>query len=249
MFPLGQTRTTVQRDHAFIAPDSHVQASLPKWKASTGVVLISPQMGARFTQFLALMENGAIAGSPLSGIERFVYVLDGTVTFTAQGDGNQLQPGHYAYIPADHRHRIESADGARLLLIERPYIALVGVEAPRVFVGKSEEIAALPFMGDEDARLRTLLPEEPSFDMAVNLFTFRPGAALPFVESHVMEHGLLLFEGQGIYRLADCWYPIQAGDAIWMASYCPQWFAAIGKTQSTYLYYKDVHRDPLTFGG
>jgi (S)-ureidoglycine aminohydrolase len=60
-----------------------------------------------------------------------------------------------------------------------------------------------------------------------------------------MEHGLLLLDGQGIYRLGERWYPIQAGDAIWMGPYCPQWFAAIGKNPARYLYYKDVNRDPL----
>ena len=60
-----------------------------------------------------------------------------------------------------------------------------------------------------------------------------------------MEHGLLMLEGQGIYRLADSWYPVQHGDVIWMASYCPQWFVAMGKGPSRYLYYKDVNRDPL----
>ncbi|MEZ4556832.1 MAG: hypothetical protein R2851_15010 [Caldilineaceae bacterium] len=34
------------------------------------------------------------------------------------------------------------------------------------------------------------------------------------VEVHVMEHGLLLLQGHGIYRLNDSWYPIQAGDAV-----------------------------------
>ena len=32
---------------------------------------------------------------------------------------------------------------------------------------------------------------------------------------------------------------------IWMASYCPQWFGALGKTPARYLYYKDIHRDAL----
>ena len=93
--------------------------------------------------------------------------------------------------------------------------------------------------------LKTLLPIDFAFDMAVNLFTFTPGAALPFVEVHVMEHGLSMLQGGGIYRLDDCWYPVQAGDTIWMASYCPQWFGALGKTPARYLYYKDIHRDAL----
>jgi (S)-ureidoglycine aminohydrolase len=79
--------------------------------------------------------------------------------------------------------------------------------------------------------------------MAVNLFTFQPGATLPLVEVHVMEHGLLLLDGAGVYRLGDHYYPITAGDVLWMAAYCPQWWVAMGKSPSTYLYYKNIHRE------
>jgi len=65
------------------------------------------------------------------------------------------------------------------------------------------------------------------------------------VEIHVMEHGLLMLEGGGIYRLADCWYPVTAGDFIWMGPYCPQWFGALGKVPAKYLIYKDWNRGPL----
>jgi (S)-ureidoglycine aminohydrolase len=53
-----------------------------------------------------------------------------------------------------------------------------------------------------------------------------------------------MLAGQGVYRLADSWYPVQEGDVIWMASYCPQWFVAMGKEPARYLYYKDVNRIP-----
>jgi (S)-ureidoglycine aminohydrolase len=75
---------------------------------------------------------------------------------------------------------------------------------------------------------------------------FAPGTPLPFVETHVMEHGLLMLGGGGIYRLGDHWYPVTQGDAIWMGPYCPQWFAALGKEPAKYLLYKDVNRDPFT---
>ncbi len=93
--------------------------------------------------------------------------------------------------------------------------------------------------------LATLLPVEPCFDMAVNVFHFESGTTLPFVETHVMEHGLYMKQGRGIYRLGECWYPVQAGDTIWMAAYCPQWFVAMGDEPAAYIYYKDIHRDPL----
>ena len=72
-------------------------------------------------------------------------------------------------------------------------------------------------MGDASLRVRSLMPDGPAYDFAVNTMTYDPGAALSMVEIHVMEHGLLMLEGGGIYRLGDSWYPVEAGDFIWMA--------------------------------
>ena len=61
------------------------------------------------------------------------------------------------------------------------------------------------------------------------MFTFQPGAALPLVEMHVMEHGLLMLAGQGVYRLDDEWYPVREGDVIWMAPVLPAMVRRDGK--------------------
>jgi (S)-ureidoglycine aminohydrolase len=127
-------------------------------------------------------------------------------------------------------------------LFFKKYVHLDGVVPPQTVVGREDEVSGQPYLDDEDARLQTLLPNHPSFDMAVNIFKYNPGALLPFVETHIMEHGLLMLEGKGIYRLEDRWYPVTAGDCIWMAPYCPQWFTAMGKSPARYLYYKDVNR-------
>ena len=63
---------------------------------------------------------------------------------------------------------------------------------------------------------------------------------------HYNQHGLLLVQGQGIYRLADKWYPVQSGDAIWMAPYVLQWYAALGNSPSRYILFKDTTQDPGT---
>jgi (S)-ureidoglycine aminohydrolase len=57
-----------------------------------------------------------------------------------------------------------------------------------------------------------------------------------------------MLEGGGIYRLNDSWHSVTAGDFIWMAPWCPQWFGAIGKTPAKYLIYKDWNRHPLGGG-
>jgi len=119
------------------------------------------------------------------------------------------------------------------------------VKAPGPLFGDQSKVKGAPFLGDPAANLQVLLPDTPGFDMAVNLFAYQPGGHLPFVEVHIMEHGLVMLSGEGVYRLEDSWYPVRAGDAIWMAPYCAQWFVAMGKVPASYLYYKDVNRPPL----
>ena len=252
MHPLGQTRTSIQPNYAFIAPDSHVLTPLPGWTKTEGAVFISPRLGLgtgpQFSQYLAIMEAAGTAGLPLSGVERFIYVMKGSLTFEVGPKTHHLSAGHFAYVPPDQIHHLQAIQPSRLMVFERRYLPLAGVGLPGVVVGSEREAKSTAFMGDADVQLKTLLPAEPVFDLAVNLLSFQPGASLPQVEVHVMEHGLVLMAGQGIYRLDDAWYPIQSGDVIWMGPYCPQWFAALGKTPSTYLYYKDVGRDPLERG-
>jgi (S)-ureidoglycine aminohydrolase len=130
----------------------------------------------------------------------------------------------------------------RVVVIEKPYHPLAGVPAPAPLCGDERSIQPHPLEGDDALQVRALLPADPAFDFAVNTMTYPPGASLPAVEIHVMEHGLLMLEGGGIYRLGDSWYPVTQGDFIWMAPYCPQWFGALGKTPARYLIYKDWNR-------
>ncbi len=245
MDPFGFTRSRICHSYALIAPPSQVEAPLPNWINSSGVILISPRMGAGFCQFAALMGPESAAAAPAPGIERFVFVEQGRCTLDVAGSREDLAQGGFAFIPADCEHLLASTTGCRLTVFEKPYVPLAGVSAPPPVSGREQTVSAEPFMGDPDAMLKTLLPDAPEFDLAVNLFEFAPGAALPMVEVHVMEHGLLMVQGKGIYRLGDDWHPVQRGDVIWMAPFCPQWFTAVGKEPARYLYYKDVGRNPL----
>ena len=88
-----------------------------------------------------------------------------------------------------------------------------------------------------------MLPTAPAFDLAMNVFTFDPGHRLPFVETHVMEHGLVFLSGGGLYYLEDRWVEAGEGDFIWMGPFCPQGFYATGVGPARYLYFKNVNRD------
>ena len=242
----GTTRSRSRRSHALIAPDSFVVSDLPGWERSQGIIVISPRMGAQFSQYIAIMEPGGAAGQAPPGVERVFFVLEGEVDLTLPGTGKQsLGTGGFAYCPPDAHVELRPTAPSRLNVFEKRYVGRPGFPVPESLCGNERDVAGTAFMGDPDARLKALLPLDARFDLAVNVFTFKPGTTLPLVEVHVMEHGLLMLAGQGVYRLGDDWYPVQKGDVIWMAPFCPQWFVAMGKGPASYLYYKDVNRDPM----
>ena len=244
--PFGQTRTCVASRHALIAPDGHVKSNVPGITGAETVILINEAMGAGFAQVMVTFERDGRARVVEEGTDTFGYVMRGSATVTVGGLKKRCKLGSYFYAPVGVPWSITSPTrGARVMFFEKEYVPLAGVEAPWPLIGDSLKVKGEPFLGDPDARLQVLLPDSPAFDMAVNIFTYKPGATLPFVETHVMEHGLVMLSGQGVYRLEDSWYPVGAGDVIWMAPYCAQWFVAIGKQPASYLYYKDVNRAAL----
>jgi (S)-ureidoglycine aminohydrolase len=243
MHNLGHTRSTNQRDHLLLTPDTFVRTVLPGMQGAVAIVHVSPAAGAAFTQYTAELEPGGILGPTTA--QRFVYALSGGIDLSTDSSFHSLEAGSYAYVPAGMPHTFTARSAARLAVIEKIYEPLENVSAPSLLVGREADIASTALMGDEDLQVRSLLPDRPSFDFAVNTMTYQPGAALSMVEIHVMEHGLLMLEGGGIYRLGDAWYPVTAGDFIWMAPYCPQWFGALGKQPAKYLIYKDWNRHPL----
>ena len=241
MQQLGHTRGVTRRNHALITPDTFVRAPLPGMKAATAIVHAAPALGAGFLEYTAEFEAGGELAPAAS--QRFVYVREGSLT-AGSGKGKlEVGAGCYAYLPPGFTRALVAGSASNAIVIEKPYAALAGVQPPSTpIVASVTSVGAQPLGGDSSLAVQALLPGAPSFDMAVNVMTFEPGAALPFVEVHVMEHGLLMLEGGGVYRLDDQWYPVTAGDFIWMGPYCPQWFGALGKKPARYLIYKDWNR-------
>jgi (S)-ureidoglycine aminohydrolase len=244
--PFGQTRTRVAARHALIAPDGHVKSALPGVRGATSVVVINPALGAHFSQVLMTFESGGRAEFGASEVETAGYIEGGGATVTVGAGKEKCGAGGFFFAPAGEGWSLTAPKaGTRVTLFQKNFVALAGVATPSAIIGDANDVPGQPFLGDPDARLQVLLPDVPEFDLAMNIFTYQPGATLPFVETHVMEHGLLMLAGQGVYRLEESWYPVAAGDAIWMAPYCPQWFVAMGKQPASYLYYKDVNRAAL----
>jgi (S)-ureidoglycine aminohydrolase len=240
---LGSTRSSLKADHLLQTPDTFVRTPLPGSQGVDFVLHAAPQLGARFTQMTAEFTSGGSLG--LTHAQRFLYVLEGSLEVMAAGKKHALAAGGFAYLPHSAPHAVHAAEPARVVVIEKPYERQPGAARPGFVFGKESKISGTPINGDEDLVVRPLMPDGPAYDFAVNTMTYAPGAALSQVEIHIMEHGLLMLEGGGIYRLGDSWYSVQAGDFIWMRAYCPQWFGALGKKPAKYLIYKDWRRHPL----
>uniref|UniRef100_A0A8I7B5S8 Cupin 2 conserved barrel domain-containing protein n=1 Tax=Hordeum vulgare subsp. vulgare TaxID=112509 RepID=A0A8I7B5S8_HORVV len=216
----GFTRSVLKKDHAVITPESHVFSPLPNWTNTLGAYLISPALGAHFTMYLANMQDGSKSALPPKDVERLIFVVQGSTALSVESRTTQsLLVDSYAYLPANMKHSVISDKPTTLVIFERRYTS-IGDYQPDLVVGSTDKQPLLETPGE-------------------------PGEYLNVKEVHYNQHGLLLLEGQGIYRLGNSWYPVQAGDTIWMAPFVPQWYAALGKTKSRYLLYKDVNRNPL----
>jgi len=243
MHHLGLTRSSNKHDHLLQTPDTFIRTPLPGAEGVEFIVHAAPRLGARFTQMTAeFAARGSLGPAPA---QRFIYVLSGKLELKAGGKTHVLAAGGYAFLPQGTAHSVIAKSVARAAVIEKVYDAQLEEEAPKIVVGKESAVAPVALMGDASLRVRSLMPDGGPYDFAVNTMTYDPGAALSMVEIHVMEHGLLMLEGGGIYRLGDSWYPVEAGDFIWMGPYCPQWFGALGKRPAKYLIYKDWRRHPL----
>jgi (S)-ureidoglycine aminohydrolase len=240
---LGHTRSAHHRNHLLLTPDTFVRTTLPGIKNASAIVHIGPALGAAFTQYTAELEKGGELGA--ADAQRFLYVIDGSIDLEADTKEHLLKPRGYAYLPQGNSHRLVAREKSRAVVIEKAYLAIPSTPASKMIVGSEDAVTAVPLGDDPWLQVKCLLPDNMAFDFAVNTMTYQPGASLSMVESHIMEHGLLMLEGGGIYRLGDNWYPVTAGDFIWMGPWCPQWFGAIGKTPAKYIIYKDWNRHPL----
>lgn len=239
------TRSVVKGNHAVIAPDGYVSSNVPGWINCTVNVIINEAMGANFCQTIITAKNGANLQGKTIASQIFFYIVKGSGKITIEHETRHLSRGQFVYVPIQKTYLFEEfEEGAQMLTFHKVYEKLEGYNIPEVQFGDAGNFSAPAYLGDDALRLQVLLPDNLSFDMAINIFNYDSGGHLPFVETHIMEHGLLFLQGQGVYRLDQEWYPVRKGDSIWMAPYCAQWFTAMGKEPAVYIYYKNVNRFP-----
>jgi (S)-ureidoglycine aminohydrolase len=245
----GRSRAVVTSQYAVMPPEGVLASYLPGFVHTTVRILTAPPMGARFAQMVLEMEpGGGTTAARNDGLEHVFYLLSGTVGLTIDGKTHDLSANGYAYVPTGSSYAIQAlGDGqSRLVWIKRPYEP-IDLAAPAPIVGRRDELPHHKVDEEPGRYWQHLLPtDDLAFDMHVNILAFDPGVYFPYVETHIMEHGLYMLEGQMAYMLAGDLHEVEADDFIWMAAYCPQFCIASGRAESAYLLYKDVNRD-VTF--
>jgi (S)-ureidoglycine aminohydrolase len=222
-----------------------VTSNLPGWKNTRSWIIARPIEGfsTTFSQFIVEVGPGGGSGKPEpeTGVEGVVFLTKGQLTLTLEGGPHTLGEGGYVYLAAGADWSVENnSDGiACFLWIRKAYEPLEGYTA-KSFVTRDQDVE--PGTNGAWETTRFVAPDDLAHDMHVNIVTFEPGASIPFAETHVMEHGLFVLEGKGIYLLNDDWVEVEAGDFMWLRAFCPQVCYASGPGRFRYLLYKDVNR-------
>jgi (S)-ureidoglycine aminohydrolase len=238
----SRARVTVR--YAVLPREGIPFSRLPEWPQAQVRVLAGPALGASFAEYLLELEAGGSGAHPADGrIEFFFYVISGSLTLTLDEREHSLGPGSYALVAPTSGFHASARQATSLLLLRKQYEPAPDVPQCANLVGNQRDVAGSVYYGDHGARLQELIPNELSFDMAMNIFTFETGHSLPITETHVMEHGLYMLQGKGVYFLGEEWMEVEATDFIWMGPWCPQSYYATGPDASRYIYYKNVNRE------
>jgi (S)-ureidoglycine aminohydrolase len=245
----AHNRAIVTAQYSVMPPAGVLPSRIPGIEGAVIRILTAPPMGAKFAEIMLELESGggttAERDDRAQGVQQFFYLVEGAVELTIDGERHELTAHGYAYVPVGHTYGFTAHESSRLLWLKKPYEA-IDLPVPDPIVGHSDAIERTR-PHTEGRYWQYLLPaDDLAFDMNVNILGFAPGNYFPYVETHIMEHGLYMLEGQGLYLLANQWHEVQVDDFIWMGPYCPQHFYCTGWTDAAYLLYKDVNRD-LTF--
>ena len=186
-----------------------VTSFLPFWENTRLWILSRPLSGfaETFSQYIMEVAPGGGSDRPEldDGAEGVLFVVEGELSVTLDGNTHQMRPGSYAFIPPASQWSVRntSSQPVRFHWVRKAYEAVEGLDAPTPLFLNEADIAPSPMAGTEGkwATTRFVDPNDLRHDMHVTIVTFEPGAVIPFAETHVMEHGLYVLEGKAVYRL------------------------------------------------
>ncbi len=227
-----------------------VTSNLPHWEDTRLWIIARPLSGfaETFSQYIMEVAPGGGSDRPEADVEAeaVLFIVEGELTVTLDGELHLMQPGGYAFIPPGSNWQVANNSGnpVRFHWIRKAYEPVDGIDVPQAFFTNEKEIEpiAMPDTEGKWATTRFVESDDVRHDMHVNIVTFKPGGTIPFAETHVMEHGLYVLQGKAVYRLNQDWVEVEAGDFMWLRAFCPQACYAGGPDDFRYLLYKDVNR-------
>ncbi|CAN8070766.1 unnamed protein product [Agarophyton chilense] len=182
--------------------------------------------------------------SAASNLERFIYVLKGSLTVKNESVVSSLTPGSFVYIaPRDQSLSLAVQSSARFVQIDRKKATK---DATCSVIGSERDVDPEHVAGEGFERRPLLDTLNTAYDFNIFVMDFQPGQYLNVKEVHYNQHGILVLRGQGIYRLSDSYFHVAAGDVMYLAPFVLQWYAALGPHHTRYFLYKDTNVDPLT---
>jgi (S)-ureidoglycine aminohydrolase len=229
-----------------------VTSALPFWEKTRAWIVARPMTGfsETFSQYIMEVLPGGGSDRPELDpeAEGVIFVLQGGLALTIEGVDHRMEPGGYAFVPpgATWSARNEQDEPARFHWIRKAYERVEGIGLPVPVVGNERDVknTPMPDTGGRWTTTRFFDHDDMRMDMHVTIVNLMPGAEIPFTETHVMEHGLYVLEGKGVYKLNRDWVEVEAGDFMWLRAFCPQGCYAGGPGRFRYLLYKDVNRHP-----
>ena len=98
-------------------------------------VLISPAMGARFSQILITLESDGQCQGNTGNNQYFIYVVDGKASILIDERKHRLETGSYVYLPPAKDIQIKGGTAdTRILIFQKLYKPLAGHDRPQVCV-------------------------------------------------------------------------------------------------------------------
>lgn len=229
-----------------------VTSFLPGWTGARAWILARPLTGfaETFAQYIVELIPGGMSDTPEPDplAQAILFVLRGEMLLEIDDKPYRLDPGAYAYIPPGVRWTVinQHKDKTNFVWIRKRYEPVPGLEPPEPFVTHDDKVEPVQMHEGQVswATTRFVDPGDLRHDCHVNIVTFHPGGNIPFAETHVMEHGLYVLQGRGVYYLNENWVEVEEGDFMWLRAFCPQACYAAGDEPFRYLLYKDVNRHP-----
>ena len=226
-----------------------VNSRLPFWEDTLVWILACPIAGfsSTFSHYLVEVEVGGGSNTPETedGVESTLFVTAGHLTLLVNGESHTLECGSYVYLPPSAEWTLFNTGTcqAGFHWFRKSYQRVKGLEEPDVIVLQESDVEAYEMPDSNGWSTKRFVDKtDLRHDMHITIVSFEPGSVIPFMEAHVMEHGLYVLEGKGVYKLNQDWIEVEAGDYMWLRAYCPQACYSGGDGVFRYLLYKDVNR-------